>query len=388
MNTLHKVKLALDAKWYFEGPPSGRMVLRNIVDHLLLQGNEYELYLFIQNKYKGDAIDLWGAFPNVHLVFVPKLITLLSNVFLIHFYALYYRVNVVLFQNYTTLFPGSYKKIVYMHDILFVDFPEYYSIKERIYFRSMVWLAKWADAIVTISNTEKSRFVRHNLSAEKKIAVIHHGISENFKQLTSYTSSDILSVCDKYKLPEKFILYVGRVNVRKNILSLVDSLYLMKDKSVKLLIVGGKKTDDRRIYELVIDHKLEDRIVFLGFVPDCDLYKLYACAFIFCFPSFAEGFGLPPLEAMKCGVPVIVSNRTALPEVCGNAALYINPDNSQDLADSIDKLLTNEILYKTMKDKAIEHSASFTWESAVDQLLTLMLTYGLGKTNPIHQARS
>lgn len=388
MSAVNKVKLAIDAKWYFEGPPSGKMVLRNIVDHLIIQPNEYDVYLFVQRKHKKAAIQLWCELPCVNLVFVPTLINLLSNVFLIHFYAVYYNVDVVLFQNYTTFLPGKYKKIAYIHDILFVEFPEYYTLKEHLYFTPMIWLAKWADAIITISNTEKNRFLQHKLSFKENIFVVPHGVSEQFKELSHYTHQDILTLGAKYALPEKFILYVGRVNIRKNILSLIDSINLMQDKSIKLLIAGGEITDDERINAFITRNGLEDRVIFLGFVPDDDLYKLYACSHIFCFPSFAEGFGLPPLEAMKCGVPVIVSNRTALPEICGNAALYVNPDNSQDLADNIDKLLDNELLYKMMKAKAIEHSASFTWKNAVDQLLTIMLAYGLGKTNSIHQAGS
>ncbi|WP_052731157.1 glycosyltransferase family 4 protein [Spirosoma radiotolerans] len=388
MDNTQKAKLALDAKWYFEGPPSGRMVLRNIVDQLLVQKNDYELYLFVQSKHRKEAVNVWGDMPYVHLIFVPKLITLLSNVLLLHFYALYYKVDVVLFQNYTTFLPGSYKKLVYIHDILFVEYPEYYSLKEYIYFKPMIWLAKWADAIITISDTERGRLIRHNIFDRKNIFVVHHGISENFKELSSYNAHDILHIYAKYTLPDKFILYVGRLNVRKNILNLVNSVHLMQDKSVKLIIAGGKRTDDKRVNALITRNGLDDRVIFLGFVPDNDLYKLYACSYIFCFPSFAEGFGLPPLEAMKCGVPVIVSNRTSLPEVCGTAALYIDPDDSQGLADSIDKLLANELFYAMMKAKAIEHSAAFTWKNAVDQLLTIMLAYGPGKTNSLHQAGS
>ena len=117
---------------------------------------------------------------------------------------------------------------------------------------------------------------------------------------------------------------------------------------------------------------MDDRVHFLGHVPDEDLYAIYARAHTFCFPSFAEGFGLPPLEAMKAGIPSIVSDRTALPEVCGDAAIYIDPDSALDIAYKINLLNNDEPYYESMKERSLLHSKKFSWKSAAENILNII----------------
>jgi glycosyltransferase involved in cell wall biosynthesis len=152
-------------------------------------------------------------------------------------------------------------------------------------------------------------------------------------------------------------------------LNLLKAIYLLPDKTIKLVIVGKVDHKNIDINTYIKTHGLEDRILFTGHVPAEDLYLFYARSTVFCFPSYAEGFGLPPLESMRCGVPVIVSNRTSLPEVCGDAGMYVDPNDPQDIANQIDALLSDEELYQKKRMISLQQSERFTWANATNDLL-------------------
>jgi glycosyltransferase involved in cell wall biosynthesis len=373
MDTIHhkKIKLGIDAKWFFKGPPSGNMVVKNLVNEMVNSNDEqFELYLLITRDFKKQAIDYFPS--RVKLIFLPVVPNLLSNLLLIPLIARVYGIEAMLFQNFSSLWPRSLRKIVYIHDVLFLDYPQYYSGTELLYFKKMKRLAANADMIITISNTEKERLIKNKVAAAKSIAVVYHGINQAFKTLAHYTGDTIAAFGNKYHLPEKYLLCVGRVNIRKNISSLVSALSLLDNKAIKLVIVGEQGNDITILKDLIEAKGLSDRVIFTGHVPESDLYLIYASATVFCFPSYAEGFGLPPLEAMQCGVPVIVSNRTAMPEVCGNAAIYIDPDNEKDIADKINVLLNDSELYNRKITAGIDHVKKFSWRVSANEILKLI----------------
>ncbi|SDD39712.1 Glycosyltransferase involved in cell wall bisynthesis [Mucilaginibacter pineti] len=369
--TDHKIKLGIDAKWFFKGPPSGNMVVKNLVNEMVNNTQErFEIYLLITSDFKQQAIEHFPA--TVKLVFLPVVPNLLSNLLLIPYFARLHKLEIVLFQNFNSLWPNGFRKVVYIHDVLFLDFPQYYSSTELLYFKQMKNLAKKADMIITISNTEKERLVKNDIANGKNISVVYHGINSNFKVLAAYSKAKIQSIVFKYQLPQRYLLYVGRVNIRKNISRLVSAINLLDDKNIKLLIVGGQGNDLTALQNQIMLEGLSKRVVFTGHVPEEDLYVIYANATVFCFPSHAEGFGLPPLEAMQCGVPVIVSNRTSMPEICGDAAIYIDPDNTEDVAQKINLLLNDNELYQRKVTAGIDHSKQFSWPGSANGILKLI----------------
>jgi glycosyltransferase involved in cell wall biosynthesis len=147
---------------------------------------------------------------------------------------------------------------------------------------------------------------------------------------------------------------------------------MLDDKAIKLVIVGELGNDITVLKNHITEEGLAHRIIFTGHVPESDLYLIYANATVFCFPSYAEGFGLPPLEAMQCGVPVIVSKRTALPEVCGDAAIYIDPDDAEDIAEKINFLLNDVNLYNKKVTDGINHAKKFSWQISANGILKLI----------------
>jgi glycosyltransferase involved in cell wall biosynthesis len=294
---------------------------------------------------------------------------MLSNVFVLPTYASRLGLDIVVFQNFAPMY-ADFKIIAYVHDVLFLSHPQYYSLKERIYFSPMKLLARHADRICTISESEKKRLLQYRYrNTASDIDVIYHGVDAAFKPLEQYTSSEIASIRAKYKLPANFLLFVGRLNIRKNIYHLLKAIPMLGNDSIPLVVVGFRDWKMFDIEQVLTESGIKSRVLFTGYVPDEDLPCIFAMATVFCFPSYAEGFGLPALEAMAAGVPVVVSNTTALPEVCAEAGNYVNPGNPQELASMIDRLLSDKKFYLQKRLQGLERSRYFTWEQSAKKLL-------------------
>jgi glycosyltransferase involved in cell wall biosynthesis len=374
-----KLRLGIDAKWFFEGPPSGHMVVKNLVDEMLRNNDgRFDIYLLMNSRDKQQAFEYFSA--NVKIIFLRKLPNILSNALLLPFVARKHSLDVLMLQNFNFLWPGKVFKVVYIHDALFLDYPQYYSFKERLHFGRMKTLAKSANRIITISNTEKERMARHNFAKPEDIYVVYHGVNPDFKPIIFYTDEHIKQVIDKYDLPEKYLLYVGRLNPRKNLNKLIQAIPMIQDPDMKLLIVGEQQAQGELLKEIELHH-LSNKIIFTGHIPENDLHLIYAAATIFCFPSYAEGFGLPPLEAMRCGLPVVVSNRTSMPEVCGYAALYIDPDHAEDIAQKINSLLSDNSFYQKKMIDGLGYSAAFSWKRSANEILNLITTDYANRTS-------
>jgi glycosyltransferase involved in cell wall biosynthesis len=180
----------------------------------------------------------------------------------------------------------------------------------------------------------------------------------------------------KYGLPSKYIHFHGTIEPRKNVEGLLDAYAALPDKikdEFALVITGGKGWKDESIYRKV-DYYLASghRIILPGYIEAEDLPFIYSGASLFVLPSFYEGFGIPPLEAMACGVPVITSDNSALPEVVGDAAILVKADDTPALTGSIEKVLSDKQLAKSMTDKGLKQAAKFSWELSARKLIELL----------------
>ena len=361
------MKIGIDAKWFFNGPPSGKVVTRNHVKHLMEIDKTNEYFLFMDKK------DIKEVFPfkgnNIHLVYIWADNNLASNVFIIPYYGRKLNLDVIIFQN----FPGNsrhYASVSYIHDTLFLSHPQYYTYRERLYFSPLRILSRKATRICTVSYEEKKRLLKYDYKKNiNDIDVIYHGVSEAFKPKEYYSKDFLETIKRKYHLPDQFLLFVGRLNERKNIYHLIRALPYLNDKGIPLVIVGEKDWKMFDLDQLINKVGLKDRIIFTGPIYNDDLACVYALAKIFCFPSYAESFGLPPLEAMAAGVPVVVSSNTSLPEVCGDAGNYVNPNNPENIAEMIDRLMNNKILFNKKREAGIQRSKEFTWRRSAEALL-------------------
>lgn len=360
------MRIGIDAKWFFTGNPSGRVVVGNLIKQMVLMDAEHEFYLFLDRRDKEKIFPY--THPRVHLVYVWAGINLLSNMFVIPFASHGFHLDAIVYQYFTPLWSNS-KRIAFIHDMIFVSHPQFFTPIERIYLNSMRVLGKFAHRICTVSNNERKRIERYRLCTLDRIDVACNGVDEVYRPLSLLDESRVEAVRSKYALPEEFLLYVGRLNERKNIRNLLRAMPLLRNEGIPLLIAGNYDWKMFDLDEEISRLGIADRIILTGFVENEDLPVLFSLAKVFCFVSFEEGFGLPALEAMASGVPVVVSDCSSLPEICGEAGNYVDPYKPASIAEMIDKLLEDKSLYIEMRDKGLNRSKLFKWEYTAHKLL-------------------
>ena len=266
-------------------------------------------------------------------------------------------------------------KICTIHDLGYLEFSEQF--KKYDFWQLKYWTAisiSISKYIIAVSESTKKDIVRHYPFASKKIKVVYHGLDK--KRFNNKISlSDVRHVQNKYQLPENYILFLGTLRPSKNIEGLVSAFALVVKKfpEFKLVIAGKKGWLYQSIFQKVKNLKLEDRVIFTDFISEEDKPALYKGAKILVSPSFWEGFGLHVLEALACGTPVVVSKIASLPEVVGEARIYIDPYSSVDIANGIETVLKmRQKEYNKLVDKGYRQIVKFSWEStAIDTVKIL-----------------
>jgi glycosyltransferase involved in cell wall biosynthesis len=243
----------------------------------------------------------------------------------------------------------------------------------------MHWLfarrsARQADRIITVSQSTARDLQRIFGVPESKIELIYLGVGSAYKPQDSLTAAE--HVANKYGVSRDYLLTVGTLGPHKNLISLVEAMKLLRgrgERPLQLLVVGADGRKKSRVLEAVQAARLTSEDVrFLGFVPDEDLPMLYSGSSSFVFPSLYEGFGLPLLEAMACGVPVIASNTSSVPEVVGDAALLVPPTQAEAFADAIMRVRSDGNLRRMMIAKGLTQAACFRWDKTARQHLECM----------------
>lgn len=249
------------------------------------------------------------------------------------------------------------KKVMTIHDLAFMANPSWYSLTYRLWYRLMTPLcAATSLKILTVSNFSKSEIMRRLSVSGERISVIHNAISPKF-----YCSEDEYANGKKFCSGEKYILVVSSIDPRKNFFMLLKAFKHVTDKSIKLYIIGGQDGIYSTSIAELHEENGSERINWLGRVSDTMLREYYLHALCFVYPSLYDGFGIPPLEAMACGTPTIVSDIPALREVCGEASLYVNPHDEKDIADKINLLVDDENLCQELIIKGRKRCTAFDW---------------------------
>jgi glycosyltransferase involved in cell wall biosynthesis len=261
------------------------------------------------------------------------------------------------------------KSVVTMHDLIFLRYPEFFKgIDRTIYERKFRYSCRAASRIHAISEQTKRDLMDFFLVPEEKIEVIYQSINPLFFQESTPEQKYVIR--RKYQLPAKFLLTVGTVEPRKNLLALLEGMVL--SKTYVPLVVVGKLTDYQHKIQKFIEADLNRlQVFFLSRIQDDELYVLYQMAEVMVYPSLFEGFGLPVAEAQASGCPVITSNTSSLPEAGGNAALYINPENPEEIGSTIKTLIADEALRKSLVEKGKINAQRFTGENFARQLKQL-----------------
>lgn len=256
------------------------------------------------------------------------------------------------------------RRIVTIHDVYHLAFKTELSLTQKAYVSIVMKMAvKLSDQIITVSEFSKRELLKYTDAKSESINVIYNGVNKPVK--------DNKAIKAKYSLPENYLLFVGNVKPHKNLRDLLAA-YILQDSEFKLkykIVIVGKKegfiTGDNSITAFINSNPiLQESVTFTDFIEQDDMDAIYSEASLFVFPSKYEGFGLPPLEAMANGCPVIASNAASMPEICGDAAVYYSPGDVSQLKDQIKNVLKDRALQEKLIAKGLNRSLGMTWEKS------------------------
>ena len=260
------------------------------------------------------------------------------------------------------------RSVVTIHDCIHLMFPQYLPNRAAYaYAQASIWAATHkASRILTVSESSKRDILRFFDVPPERIAVIHNAIDERFREQPP--ESEMVRVRERYELQGTFVLYAGNVKPHKNLERLIEAFHLVRQSGlddVKLVIIGDEVSKYAELRRAVHRYNLHKYVRFLGYMPDETLAVLYRLTSVFVFPSLYEGFGLPPLEAMASGAPVVTSNVSSLPEVAGEAAVLVDPYDPQSIADGIRRVLTEPELREELRARGLRRANEFSWEQSI-----------------------
>jgi glycosyltransferase involved in cell wall biosynthesis len=372
------MRIAFDLRWIRSEQVDG--ISRNAINlvSVLLQADSVNEYILIGEQSLLQKHLTLPISLNAKIVSIPQPLLSIQDFMMTHreierlgvhiFHSPYYLVSP---------FHGSYKKILTVYDLIPFLFPEALS-KSRLLWRLFYknpypasFILRSADIIIATSENTKQDIIHRLKISPEKIRVVWCGLENRFKP--DYQISE--QFFQHYNLPPHFLLYVGRQDPYKGLSYLVRAYSLLPaslQQTYQLVIAG--KTDPRYIGEvqnLIGKFGLQQRVLFLDYVPDADLPLLYSAATLLVHPSLYEGFGLPPLEAMACGTPVVYADTSSLTEVIGNAGFAVSPASAKSLASGIQDLLENEQLRRSFSERGIQHAQQFSWQNAGRKVLEI-----------------
>lgn len=252
--------------------------------------------------------------------------------------------------------------VITIYDLSFIMFPQSFKYWKRLYLALFTRLsARKARRIITISESTKRDTVHLLGVSSEKVDAVYCGVDKAFHPLPE---REIAFFRQKRGLPERIILFVGTIEPRKNVARLIEAYSHLRDGQVKLVIGGARGWLYEEVFARVEELGLTGDVLFPGYIPPDELPLWYNAAELFVYPSLYEGFGLPPLEAMACGTPVITSNVSSLPEVVGEAGLTVDPIDSKGLAEAMNQVLGSEALRQSMRERGLARAGSFSWAKA------------------------
>lgn len=269
--------------------------------------------------------------------------------------------------------PTPVPLVTTIHDVTPLLYPRSLGSVQRMrYRRQLARTVREAERIVTVSKISQSTLSSYSWVDSAKVRVIHNGVSEEFHR---EEDEAVLSSARKlYSLPERFAFWVGDFRPEKNLEFLVRSWERVQKhlpEPLPLVLAGAHTGEYKKLKRVVENAGMADNVLFPGFIRADDLAAVYSAAVLFVFPSLYEGFGLPPLEAMACGTPSVVSNSSSLPEVTGSAALLFNPMSMESLENCIVRLLTDSSLYEELRQEGPQQSALFSWDRSAQETLAI-----------------
>lgn len=369
-----KPRIGIDVTPLPKKPVGAGQYIINLVNGILQSDSEFDYYI-IAHEDDFPFFQLPEKFKE-KFIFVSdhgRGIRILWEQFILPFVLLKNKIDLLHCLHYSRPIFSPCPVIVTIHDMTFFLIPEMHLWIKKIYFRFFIqYSAKNCPYVIAISESTKKDMVNILKIPSEKIVVTILGKSEDFKQI--YDHEKFEQIKNKYKLPDQFILFVGLIEPRKNVGLLIQSyldVVMNLDNNTDLVVAGRWGWESQKITELVESSDFSNRIHFPGYIDQNDLPILFNMAKIFIYPSNYEGFGLPVLEAMACGTPVITTNVSSMPEFVGDSGFLIEPENRNALSNAILTLINNETLQSSLSTKALAQSKKFTWNNTVKQTISL-----------------
>ncbi|HEX6292750.1 MAG TPA: glycosyltransferase family 1 protein [Herpetosiphonaceae bacterium] len=320
-----------------------------------------------------DRHDLWSRFERHHVPgcrLLPALMTLgnaaLSDA------ARRYRLDLLHDPNGIAPFFGpraGARRVVTIHDAFAFVYPETHNRLDNWRYHAMLTrAARRADMVLTDSDHSRQDLKRYLAIPDANLRLIHCGLDPRFQPVGD--DHERRAVLARYGIQPPYLLYVGGINARKNIARLLEAFARVRERHAALkLVIGGKRQWQTGAIDATFERlALHEHVQFTGYLADADLPALYSAAEVFVFPSLYEGFGLPPLEALACGTPVVTSNASSLPEVVGDAALTVDPYAVDALATAIQRALTDAALRADLRQRGLSRARQFTWQRAAREV--------------------
>ncbi len=367
------MKIGVDVRCFAQGKNTGVEEYAQKTLRAIFEADEKNEYILFFNAWRGRQVDFsWATkyknvslkkyvIPNKLLNFslwflhYPKLDKLCGNV------DVFFMPN----NNFCAL-SDSVKLFLTVHDLSFEHHTHSFSLKRRLwhFFVNPRLLAKRANKIFAVSAATRADICETYDIDKNKVSITRNGLT-SVEGKYNRNSMELIMIKEKYNLPYQFILYFGTIEPRKNIVSIIKAYEQLRatNKNTKhqLIIAGARGWKGEEIYGAAVNAKYKEDIVILADIPEDEKELLYTLASVFVYPSFFEGFGFPPLEAINCLVPTIVSHTTSLPEVAGDNAIMVNPTRPDEIVIALNEIITNKKLQKILTSNSKQHTEKFQW---------------------------
>lgn len=267
--------------------------------------------------------------------------------------------------------PLNLKTVVTIHDLGAEYLPQYHQFPAKLYLnRSTEYAAKYATHLIAVSEYTKKDLISKMGVDSDRISVVYEGVDQT--ELLPKSDQDIQAIKLKYNIHQDYILFVGTIQPRKNLVNLIEAYAKLLPQNVQLVIAGGKGWMSDDIYAAPARLKIEDKVTFLGYIDEEDKAALYSGASATALISHFEGFGLPIVESMACGTPVIASDASSLPEVVGEAGILVPPNDVDAISSGLNEILTNHKLRQSLIESGFDQASKFNWSDAASQTLRVI----------------
>ena len=356
---------------HFEQQEGGvKVYTKSVLPKLFALGGSHRYVLIYQNP---KLIGTYASYPNVEEVAVEIPGTVLWDQIAVPWIARKMRLDLIFNPKITIPFFTTAKKVYVVHGAEKFAVPEQFPRLDRWYFRLLMPLyCRYADAVVSVTETVKVAVVKHLHADPRKVFAINNGYDATLFRPTD-DPQRLRDIRTRYRLPERFILWAGQFEPRKNVPRLLRAFAAIRAKFPHMLVLaGGQRGNPRSELKVIDELGLADRVIFPGWIPHADLPAVYALADLFVFPSLHEGFGIPLLEAMACGCPIVTANTGSPPEVVAGAARLVDPLQIDSIADGMEAVLSEHALKTDMIARGLVRAKDYSWDKCAAELLAML----------------